>query len=199
MACIGPAVRATPLSPADRRAALIRCTLGLVLEHGPDVSTRQIALAAGVAEGTIFRVFRTKDELVAAAVRQAFDATPLLDRLVGIDEPDLARCLQSVVETLQWGLTRIFHLIGALGAAPQAATPAEQAARQAPVFEAVAALLEPFATELRYPPLDAARRLWLVTFAASHPRTTGGMPLDPADIVDLAFHGIGRHEGATSC
>ena len=51
-----------PMSPDERRAALIDATLPLLLEHGRGVTTRQIAEAAGVAEGTIFRVFDSKDE-----------------------------------------------------------------------------------------------------------------------------------------
>ena len=55
--------RVAPLAPDDRRAALIEATLPLLREHGTAVSTRQIADAAGVAEGTIFRVFPDKNSL----------------------------------------------------------------------------------------------------------------------------------------
>nr|WP_284286883.1 helix-turn-helix domain-containing protein [Angustibacter aerolatus] len=54
--------RATPLSPDERRRHLVDATLPLLVQHGRAVSTRQIARAAGVAEGTIFRVFDSKDE-----------------------------------------------------------------------------------------------------------------------------------------
>ena len=60
--------RAAALAPDDRRAMLVATTLELVLESGADVSTRQIAEAAGVAEGTIFRVFDTKEELLRGRV-----------------------------------------------------------------------------------------------------------------------------------
>ena len=63
--------RATPLSPDDRRRALIDATLPLLRTHGPTVSTRQIAEAAGVAEGTIFRAFPSKDDLINEAVADA--------------------------------------------------------------------------------------------------------------------------------
>src|SRR3954466_13304322 len=77
--------RAAALPPEERREALIAATLPLVLEHGTDVSTRLIAEAAGVAEGTIFRVFRTKDDLVEAAIASAFDPSALVDAIGGLD------------------------------------------------------------------------------------------------------------------
>ncbi len=46
--------RATPLPLDERRAALIAATEPLLEQFGRDVSTRQIAEAACVAEGTIF-------------------------------------------------------------------------------------------------------------------------------------------------
>ncbi|WP_395653607.1 helix-turn-helix domain-containing protein, partial [Phycicoccus elongatus] len=63
--------RAPALAPEDRRAALVEVTLPLVLEHGRAVTTAQIAEAAGVAQGTIFRVFATKEELVEEAIDSA--------------------------------------------------------------------------------------------------------------------------------
>ena len=73
------------MAPEDRRAALIAATIPLLHEHGLDVSTRQIADAAGVAEGTIFGVFKDKSSLVVAALVQALDPQPTLDALAAID------------------------------------------------------------------------------------------------------------------
>ena len=62
--------RARPLPPAERRASLIAATRQLILDHGPDVTTRQVAEAAKVAEGTLFRVFPTRRDLIAATIAE---------------------------------------------------------------------------------------------------------------------------------
>ena len=72
--------RATPLPPDERRAALIAATEPLLERFGRDVSTRQIAEAAGVAEGTIFRVFPTKEALIDAVLEEVFDVAAHLRR-----------------------------------------------------------------------------------------------------------------------
>ena len=57
--------RAAALPPEERRAAIIDAARPLLIEHGENVTTRQLADAAGIAEGTIFRVFADKDELLS--------------------------------------------------------------------------------------------------------------------------------------
>ena len=66
------------MTPDDRRASIIDATIPLLREKGRAVSTKEIAKAAGIAEGTIFRVFDSKDEIILACVHDAFDNTGLL-------------------------------------------------------------------------------------------------------------------------
>ncbi len=73
--------RATPLPRDERRAALIAATEPLLEQFGREVSTRQIADAAGVAEGTIFRVFATKESLIDAVLDEVFDISRTCDQL----------------------------------------------------------------------------------------------------------------------
>jgi AcrR family transcriptional regulator len=202
-----PSLRARPLPPEERRAALVASTLPLVLAFGPNVSTRQIAQAAGVAEGTIFRVFASKAELVNAAVASAFDAGPEVAELARIPRsaPLSARLLQAV-EILQQRFARVFRLMDALGVAralkldrgPQA-VPTQRAL----VVQALAGLMEAGGEELRCAPGEAARRLWLLTFAGSHPRLVDDEPLSPAEIVSTLLDGIRRpptaSPGGPSC
>jgi AcrR family transcriptional regulator len=61
------------MSPDDRRQAIVRALLPLLVERGDEVSTREIAQAAGIAEGTIFRVFPDKRSLMLAAAEEAIN------------------------------------------------------------------------------------------------------------------------------
>jgi len=62
----GGAARAGQESPGTR-ARIEQAALGLFVERGVDAATtREIAAAAGVSEGAIYRHFDSKDELAAA-------------------------------------------------------------------------------------------------------------------------------------
>src|SRR5918997_1406399 len=65
--------RAPAMSPDERRAVIVAATLPLLVEHGTAVTTRQIATASGIAEGTVFRAFADKQELLWACLHAAFD------------------------------------------------------------------------------------------------------------------------------
>ena len=49
------------MPPSERRAAIIRDVLPTLVERGVTVTTRQLASAAGVSEGTLFNVFADKE------------------------------------------------------------------------------------------------------------------------------------------
>ncbi|MDR1264557.1 MAG: TetR/AcrR family transcriptional regulator [Propionibacteriaceae bacterium] len=77
--------RASAKAPADRRRSIIEATIPLVLEHGFGVTTKQIADAAGVAEGTIFRYFETKRSLLHDVLLEVTDPRGLFERFAQID------------------------------------------------------------------------------------------------------------------
>src|SRR3954469_21587814 len=81
--------RVPALAPEDRRAAIIEATVPLLREHGVLVTTRQIADAAGIAEGTIFGVFPDKPSLIRAAVLSALAPEQGVRRIAAIQSPDV--------------------------------------------------------------------------------------------------------------
>src|ERR1700742_3446972 len=107
--------RARPLPPEERRAALVEATLPLVVQHGAKVTTKQIAEAAGVAEGTIFRVFPDKETLVREAIATVLDPLPTVAALNGIDlELPIRDRLAQAVEILRKRLETAFAVMSAL-------------------------------------------------------------------------------------
>lgn len=77
--------RAEPLAPDDRRRAILDAVIPLLLDKGGTVTTAEMAEAAGIAEGTIFRVFPDKTAVVHDAVKSCLDPAPVLDQLAAIE------------------------------------------------------------------------------------------------------------------
>ncbi|MEQ4305205.1 helix-turn-helix domain-containing protein [Plantactinospora sp. B6F1] len=200
-----PSGRARPLPPEERRAALITATLALISEHGVKVTTRQIAEAAGVAEGTIFRVFPHKDGLVRVAVETALDPAPLLEELAALDlDTPLPQRLTQLAAILQRRLTSIFNLLHSVGMhgppEPEASGRRGAAGVRSPneeIHQAVIRVLEPDADRFRYPLPEVARLLRLLTFAGSHPRISDNEPLRPEMIAAVLLDGMRQPESAT--
>lgn len=73
------------MPPQERRAAIVDATRPLVVRFGADVTTRQIAEACDLAEGTLFRVFPNKDAIIGACVDDILDPRHLVSEIAGID------------------------------------------------------------------------------------------------------------------
>jgi AcrR family transcriptional regulator len=188
------------MSPEDRRAALIAATVPLLREHGVSVSTRQIAEAAGVAEGTIFNAFPDKLSLLRAALLAALEPQPIdtaLDRLLAI--PDLRQRLAATVDLLRHRLSAgmpLVHAARTLGGGDPAGLKdffERLFAARARTISAVVAVFEPDRDKLRRDPASAARLLFMLVMATLHagpdePDALSDMDTD--DIVALLLDGL---------
>jgi AcrR family transcriptional regulator len=181
------ATRASALPPGERRAAIIEAIGPLLVKHGEMVTTRQIAEAAGVAEGTIFRVFADKDELLLAALESALDMADLERSLRAIDsdlpfEPRLV----AATEIIQRRVEDVWRLVSNLGPKLQ-----EHAARPLTDSDALTELFAAERSRLVMEPEVAARLLRGLTLSMTHPML-GGERTPACDIVAFFLRGAER-------
>jgi AcrR family transcriptional regulator len=191
------------MPPEERRAAILAATVPLLVAHGTEITTRQIASAAGVAEGTIFRVFPDKDSLIRAAVEQAFDPAPAESELLAIDPTlTLDARLEQAVDILQHWLASLWRIMTAVGMStiPDGGRVKKKRQKRPPTLRALALVFEPDRDRLRIDPDAAADVLRGLTFASCHPALTVGKPLTPHEIVSVVLDGIRAHpEGDAPC
>jgi len=177
--------RAAALPPEERRSMIVEASLPLVLEHGEGVTTRQIAHAAGIAEGTIFRAFADKDDLLDAVLDAGLDAAPLERALAAIDPAlPLDELVIRVVSIVQRRVNDVWRLVTSVGTrvhdrkkTPMADSPA------------LTRLLDAHRDELCVSPRVAARTLRALTMAMSHPMMVE-RPAAPREIARLYLHGV---------
>lgn len=166
---------------------IVEATLPLLVENGEMVTTRQIADAAGIAEGTIFRVFADKDELIAAVVDAALDTAPLEAALTRIDlDQDLEDCLAAAIRILQRRVVDIWRLTSSVGIKRQESRPIADS-------DALVSLFTVHRDRLAVKPVTAARLLRALTLSVTHPMMAG-QPMPAKDIIELFLHGVaGEH------
>ena len=198
------------MTAEDRRAAILSATVPLLQARGMNVTTRELAEAACVAEGTLFRVFPDKDALVRAAIAQALDPAPLVDELEALDPRlDLREAVRRAVEVM---LARSRDVVSLLALA-YGPTEGQDAAASPPphphghahvhahhggqhpvqvVVEAVTELLTRHggAARLRREPAVCARMLVGIVFVSARPPSpAAGASLRADEIVDLFLDG----------
>jgi AcrR family transcriptional regulator len=122
----GGAAAERPLGrPRDARAdrAILEATLGLIAERGVhEFRTEDVATRAGVGKGAIYRRYRSKDELVTAAVA-ALVGEEIAVPDTGSTRADLLLLMREAVELYRSSLAgRLMpNLIGAMAQKPELA------------------------------------------------------------------------------
>jgi len=178
--------RATALPPDERRSMIVAAALPLVLEHGDRVTSRQIAEAAGIAEGTIFRAFADKDEVIAAVIEAALDPEPLEAALTGIPEGlPFEDGLAAAVLIMQQRVIDIWRVVSSVGTRFH-----EMTRRPLPDSGALVRMFEANRAQITVEPIVAARLLRALTLSTTHPMLAGE-PRSPDELVQLFLHGVG--------
>ncbi|MFI5526604.1 TetR/AcrR family transcriptional regulator [Streptomyces platensis] len=213
-----PARRRAPgMSVEERRAMIVAAALPLVAEYGAAVTTSRIARAAGIGEGTIFRAFKDKDELLDACVAEAVGTDHVLRELasISLDEPLAAR-LAEAAEALRAHMERMGTVVGALhasghrrghspdirsreGEAPPpdsrnevAPPPDSRTQSLAALRNAVTKLLEPDRAAFRLSPEKVAAAFLALLFTrlqTPSPAPEADAPLTPDELIAVLLHG----------
>jgi AcrR family transcriptional regulator len=183
------------MAPDERRAALIEATIPLLHEHGVEVSTKQIAEAAGVAEGTIFGVFDSKNSLVVCSVVKALDPQVTLDGLAAIDRSaPLRERLTAAAELVHARFAENAQLMTAARKVVFAARDPDAEQRMSTNRErlstALTEVIEPDAALLRRSPASVARMLLLFCGANTYGPFGDVDDFRGAELVSLLLDGM---------
>lgn len=209
------------MPPEDRRRVLVEATIPLLLTHGRDLTTRQVAEAAGCAEGTIFRVFATKDDLINEALTAALVDEPFGAGWPGTADADLEATVLALVTSLTDHLRRKRALLALMHPRPAGPPFPAHSAPDAPrtdaadhrasdadvdprtcrrpdprtlhraTLDAVEAALAPHADALGVGVRQASAALVALTLGAVHP-LGGDLAVDQAAVVQILLHGIAK-------
>jgi AcrR family transcriptional regulator len=194
------------MAPDDRRRAIVRALVPLLVDRGGEVSTREIAEAAGIAEGTIFRVFPDKKSLMLAAAEEAINPA---DGQAAFDEAMAAAAdlRAQVVAAAQRVLDRMRMTMAVMMVVHPHLVPDEESHQadhakkhfsppqfvldaQAELHRRLTGIFEAHRDELAVEPAVAAVALRSLIFGASRPEL-GMVPALTADqIADLLLQGV---------
>jgi AcrR family transcriptional regulator len=202
--------RAAPLAPDERRKAIIDAVIPLLVKHGPSLTTKQIAEAAGIAEGTIFRVFPDKKALFLATAAETINPEGGREAMAAglASIPDLRSKVVlmagQMIARMEQGMLAMMALRTVF--MKEGHTPGDNDVPQGPpqfIVDANLALLDaltevlfaPHAEELSVEPRRAALVLRSLVFGTWHPGMHDDERLTPEQIADACLCGVGRQQG----
>jgi len=184
----------------ERREMILDAAIPLFSEHGHAVTTKQIADAAGIAEGTVFRAFKDKRELCEAAVARYMDPEAIRTGLTSIDPSlTLEQKVRAVVVLMRARFAGITGIMSALGISERHGR--RHIRRGAPIHHhaqmegLLSGLLESERDRLRIDPTTSAQLIRLIVFASEIPAFNDPKALTTDELVDFILRGIAREDG----
>ena len=194
------------MAPDERRKAIIDAVIPLLVQHGPAITTRQIAEAAGIAEGTIFRAFPDKKALFLATAAETINPEGGREAMARALEAEEELRAKVVLVATQM-IARMHHGMLAMMALrtvfmKEGPLPEDHDAPPGPpqfIVDANVALLDaltdlvftPHKDELSVEPRRAALILRSLVFGTWHPGMHDDERLTPDEIADACLRGVG--------
>jgi AcrR family transcriptional regulator len=189
--------RAEPMAPAERRRAIVDAVIPLLVQRGSAVTTKEMADAAGIAEGTIFKVFPDKASVIEEAIRASIDPEPVLAQLDQIYpeaplEVQLAEAARILFEQMDRviGLLTVMRTLPHSGRAHTPGPPQFVARANAVINEALTGIFEPHRDRLRFEPARAAAALRGLVVATGHPAMGFPERLSVNEVIEVLLEGI---------
>lgn len=169
--------RAAPLPLDERQAAIVRAVMPLLASRGRNVTSRELAEAAGVAEGTIFRAFDNKQRLVHAVMEAYLDPALLAARLDELQDDDtLDGFVRAVVAAFEERVAGAVAIMSAIDMHHRGGPPRDPRHhhegwnRGKEVVDVLERRLEPWAGSLSVAPRRAALFVGSVALTTALPR-----------------------------
>ncbi len=158
----------------------------LLVEHGPVLTSKQIAEAAGVAEGTIFRAFGDKETLIEATIAKFLDPEPLRRDLRAIPaDLDLDEKMFRIVELMRKRFNDVFRVMAAIRKPHH---PSHDSRR---IFaDIISEVLSPHLQDLNWSTERTGQIIRLVTFAASIKHFNVGVEFDSHELTTILLYGL---------
>ena len=189
--------RAEPLPAEERRRAIVEAVIPLLLEKGSAVTSRDMAEAANIAEGTIFRVFPDKTSVIHEAVKASMDPDQIQQAIAAIPSMDpLADQLEAAARILVGRSEQVAALIGVLHASglhadgPPSGTRRYVMDASTAILSALTNLFERARDEIRVSPRQAAIAFRGFVFAAAHPLVQDDEQPSLQESVEVLMNGI---------
>lgn len=191
--------RAAPLALSDRKAAIIAAVTPLLATRGAAVTSRDLAEAAGVAEGTLFRAFESKENLIHAVLENYLDADLLKERFAVIpDDAGIEDVVARILHILSDRVAGLFVIASAVerkdrGPHQNRHPHDKRAENLAKINTVIAERLERHASQLSVSPDKAAEFVRGIAFSAALPHARGVSDiasLSVDELTALALHGL---------
>nr|WP_243848605.1 TetR/AcrR family transcriptional regulator [Lysinibacter cavernae] len=166
---------------------IIDAVTPLVLEQGSSVTSKQLAEAAGLAEGTIFRAFGDKQTLLTAVFERYLDPEPMRKELRSIDPAEsLEIKVRLIIEILRNRFGNIFRIRAAI---EQHSQPHLVSQREH-LNRIIAELLEPDLDRLLWSRAAVSHLVRMLALASAIPRLNEGYELSSDELASMVLYGI---------